>query len=201
MAFALDALVRDFGQGIEAVDARRPQAVNSRSGKPFQVDLGPHTEIDTVELVMRELATRAPAVYEGKYSTSVPYPEDTRSKCDLCFGRGPVYDLAVEVKMARILGDNGKPNDNLVMHMLSPYPTHRSALTDCIKLQGTSLSSRRAVIVYGYEAEGFPLQPLIEAFELLARQSVSLGQRHSARFSGLVHPVHASGSVYGWEVS
>jgi len=27
------------------------------------------------------------------------------------------------------MGDNGKPNDNMLMHILSPYPAHRSALT------------------------------------------------------------------------
>lgn len=35
---------------------------------------------------------------------------------------------------ASALGDNGKPNDNMIMHILSPYPDHRSALTDCSKL-------------------------------------------------------------------
>ena len=33
--------------------------------------------------------------------------------------------------MLRFMGDNGKLNDNIVMHILSPYPEHRSALTDC----------------------------------------------------------------------
>ena len=27
-----------------------------------------------------------------------------------------------EVKMLRLMGDNGKPNDNMLMHILSPYP-------------------------------------------------------------------------------
>jgi hypothetical protein len=36
--------------------------------------------------------------------------------------------------MLRLMGDNGKPNDNMLMHILSPYPSHRSALTDCQKL-------------------------------------------------------------------
>jgi hypothetical protein len=33
--------------------------------------------------------------------------------------------------MLRLLGDNGKLNDNMLMHVLSPYQAHRSALTDC----------------------------------------------------------------------
>ena len=41
--------------------------------------------------------------------------------------------------MLRFLGDNGKPNDNILMHVLSPYPQHRSALTDCEKLARSSV--------------------------------------------------------------
>lgn len=36
--------------------------------------------------------------------------------------------------MLRLFGDNAKLNDNMLMHLLSPYPAHRSALTDCEKL-------------------------------------------------------------------
>ena len=201
MALTLRALVEDFARGIEAADARRPQAVNARSGKFFQPGLGPHNEINTVDLVMQELGDVSPEAYWGKYSTSVPYPEDPRSKCDLCLGAGATYEWAIEVKMVRMLGDNGKPNDNLVMHMLSPYQVHRSALTDCGKLQRTELARSRAVLVYGYSAEEFPLEPLIGAFEVLAGTQVSLGPRHEAPFSGLVHPVHASGIVFAWEIA
>jgi hypothetical protein len=42
--------------------------------------------------------------------------------------------MAVEVKMLRLMGDNGKPNDNMLMHILSPYPDDNSALTDCQRL-------------------------------------------------------------------
>jgi hypothetical protein len=40
----------------------------------------------------------------------------------------------------RILGDNGKLNDNMLMHILSPYPQHRSAVTDCNKLRAGTIS-------------------------------------------------------------
>lgn len=53
----------------------------------------------------------------------------------------------MEVKMLRLMGDNGKPNDNILMHILSPYPEHRSALTDCDKLRGSNLSDRCAVMI------------------------------------------------------
>jgi hypothetical protein len=34
------------------------------------------------------------------------------------------WGWAIEVKMLRLMGDNGKLNDNMVMHILSPYPAH-----------------------------------------------------------------------------
>lgn len=59
-------------------------------------------------------------------------------KCDLVLEG----EWAVEVKMLRCLGDNGKPNDNILMHILSPYPAHRSALTDCMKLRDSGFAER-----------------------------------------------------------
>ena len=64
----------------------------------------------------------------------MPYPVLARQRCDIAIG-DPIQ-WAVEVKMLRLFGDNGKLNDNMVMHVLSPYPQHRSALTDVSKLQG-----------------------------------------------------------------
>lgn len=57
-----------------------------------------------------------------------------RQKCDLCVGASSSWDWAIEIKMLRLMGDNGKPNDNMLMHILSPYAGDRSALTDCVKL-------------------------------------------------------------------
>jgi hypothetical protein len=56
----------------------------------------------------------------------------------------PDWSWAIEVKLLRLLGDNGKPNDNILMHILSPYPAHRSAFTDCTKLLGAPLGRRKA---------------------------------------------------------
>ncbi len=44
----------------------------------------------------------------------------------------------------RLMGDNGKPNDNILTHILSPYPAHRSAVTDCAKLLESGLGDRKA---------------------------------------------------------
>jgi hypothetical protein len=52
--------------------------------------------------------------------------------------------------MLRLMGDNGKPNDNMLMHIVSPYSSHRSALTDCQKLAASGFSESLAVLIYGY---------------------------------------------------
>lgn len=70
--------------------------------------------------------------------------------------------------MLRLMGDNGKPNDNMLMHILSPYPADRSALTDCSKLLTSGPGDRQAVIIYGFDYPGLPMDPAIEAFETLA---------------------------------
>ncbi len=133
-------------------------------------------------------------------SVGVPYPEVPRQRCDLCLGPASAWRWAVEIKMLRILGDNGKANDNILMHILSPYAEHRSALTDCIKLARSPIARRKAILIYGYDADAWPLEPAVDAFEALAATKVSLGPRQAAEFSGLVHPVHSSGRVFAWEV-
>lgn len=191
----LEGFVADFALGMEKADARRPQQVSSRTGKAYQPGLGPHTEAKTVDLVMLELEATKPDVYLG-YSTGVPYPGLSPVKrCDLVVGT-----WAVEAKMLRIMGDNGKPNDNMLMHILSPYPQHRSALTDCRKLGESSLGPRKAILIFGYEYEVWPMEPTITAFETLAAREVSLGNRRSASVERLVHPVHQQGAVFGWEI-
>jgi hypothetical protein len=103
--------------------------------------------------------------------------------------------------MLRLFGDNGKLNDNMLMHILSPYPAHRSALTDCAKLTTSGLAGRTAILIFGYDYEGWAMDPAIEAFETLAAERVILGDRHEAAYDDLIHPVHRRGRVFAWEVA
>jgi hypothetical protein len=99
------------------------------------------------------------------------------------------------------MGDNGKPNDNMLMHILSPYPKDRSALTDCGKLVRSGLPGKKAIVIYGFDYPGLPMDPAIEAFEVLAARAVRLGKRAVGSYADLVHPVHGHGRVFGWEVT
>ena len=190
----LSQIVTGLADGIKAADAALPIAVNQRSGKPFRPGIGPHTESDTIQLAFDALPPgRLPhAVFEA------PYPTSPNQKCDILFEGEPGW--AIEVKMLRMYGDNGKPNDNMLLHLLSPYPKHRSAVTDTTKLRESGFAHRLAIVIYGYESERFPLLPAIAAFEILSRDLTGLSVRCEAQFEGLVHPVHRAGSVYGWEI-
>ena len=168
------------------VDALSPVAVSQRSGVAYQPGIGPHTESSTVRLVMERLSFAHPERY-ANFALGVPYGAGLRQACDLCLGPPSAWDLAVEVKMLRMLGDNGKPNDNILMHILSPYPAHRSALTDCVKLAATELAPRKGIIIYGYDYKSWPMDPAIEAFEALGEAASGLGPRSVASFAGLVH--------------
>lgn len=195
----LGNIVQDFAAAVERVDALRPVAINQRSGVSFQPGIGPHTEANTVRLVFSDLASMFRDVY-ADHSLGVPYGDGSRQSCDLCLGHAPSWAWAIEVKMLRLMGDNGKPNDNILMHILSPYPQHRSALTDCDKLRASVLGDRRAVMIFGYDYVGWPMDPAIEAFETLAHSRGLLGPREHASFDGLTHPVHQRGRVFAWQV-
>ena len=80
--------------------------------EPTLPGLGPFSEAQTVKLVMAELQQMCPERY-SKFTLEVSYPESSRSKCDLCIGAAPHWDWAIEIKMLRLLGDNGLPNDNM----------------------------------------------------------------------------------------
>jgi hypothetical protein len=193
-------LVMDFARGIEAVDSRAPVASSSRTGASYQPGIGPHTEAQTIKLVMAHLAEADPARY-ASYRLGVPYADGTRQACDVCLGAPVAWEWAIEVKMLRLMGDNGKLNDNMLMHILSPYPAQRSALTDCTKLVASLLGTQKAIVIYGYDYPDWPMDPAIEAFETLANQQVKLASHAVASFDGLIHPVHQRGRVFGWQVA
>lgn len=189
----LGQFVEDLARAIRTADSAAPKHATYMPG------IGPHTEKLTLALAMRVLSSELPTIY-ADYSEEVPYPSARRSKCDLCLGTAPAWQWAIEAKMLRFMGDNGKPNDNILMHILSPYPAHRSAVTDGPKLLGSGLAGRKAIVIFGYDYPDWPMDPAIEAFELLAGERVTLGPRQVASYFGLVHPIHVAGRVFGWEL-
>jgi hypothetical protein len=190
----LEELTTHFARGIMLADAKRPVAVSYRSGKPYQAGIGPFTEEKTIELVMAEIGEKF-----TPFLTNVSYGSNSRQRCDLCIGSIGAWQIAVEFKMLRIMGDNGKPNDAMLTHILSPYSAHRSALTDCRKLAESSFGCPKALMVWCYEYEKWPAEPVVECLEQLA--GPLLNNRVSAPFDSLIHPIHRQGTVHGWFVA
>jgi hypothetical protein len=196
----LTSFVSDFASALMSADAKRPIAVSATTQRSYQAGIGPHTETATLRLIQNELAAMNPGLY-GRIETDIPYPNAPRQKCDWRWSTpsGEVFDI--EAKMMRLMGDNAKPNDNILTHILSPYPQQRSALTDCQKLLGSGFPGYPVILIYGYEYEGYPLEPVIDAFEYIAAKAVRLSDRHTASFRMLIHPVHQAGAVYAWTIS
>ena len=190
--------VADIAGAIVRVDSRSPIWTSSTTGKSYQPGIGPHPETETLRLVTSDLSESAPKRF-GNLTLNVPYPSAPRQKCDLVVRAKESW--AIEVKMLRLMGDNGKPNDNMLMHILSPYPSHRSALTDCDKLVSSGFDTNLAILIYGFDYPSWPMDPAVDAFEELARARVTLGQRSGAAFSGLIHPIHKEGRVFAWPVA
>ena len=190
----LEKFIEEFSKSIVLADRKRPQKI-SRTGTQYQHGIGPHTEDETVALTLEEF----PECWDGLFDTSVCFPDNRRSKCDLCINtsEGKLY---IEIKMMRIFGDNGKTNDNITTHILSPYPQQRSALTDIQKLVESGFEGKKAIVIYGYDYEAYPMEEMINCFEKLAIGKLDLPRIYS-KFAGLIHPIHKNGEVYGWMIN
>ena len=189
----LEGFVQDFAAGLIAADYKRPQAVDVGSGTLFKPGIGPHSEAEAVSLIAKELELADPSVYADRISLDVPYPDAPSQMCDLCIGGQPNWAWAVEVQMLRFMGEDGKLDGNILRH-------HRSAVTDCLTLGNSPLGERKAVIIYGFDHEQWPLDPAIDAFEKFAAAKVVLGSRHVAAFDSLMHPIYARGRVFAWDI-
>jgi hypothetical protein len=112
---------------------------------------------------------------------------------------------AIEIKIARPFGNDGKRAENWSVNLLHPYPGNESLLGDCLKLRSLQCQEQKAVLAIGYEHDPpkISLEPLARSFEVIATYvlSIQLGERVSAIRTGLVHPVHQRLTVMGWTVT
>ena len=192
---SLVELVSDFAGGLKSADAMAPQAVSFRSGRTYQPGIGPHAENAAVRLAVEQMRQAKPLLYGA--AGPVPYPGG-RQQCDL--GIGDPLQWAIEVKMARAYGDNGKLDDTYLKDLLSPYESDRSALTDAAKLARSGFAYRKAILIYGFDYPTRPPDPALDALQLLLGQGVRIGPRQTSACEGLIHPVHHTGRVVGWEI-
>lgn len=179
----LDELLNDIAAALVAIDA------SQRPFRAFHPGVGPYGEPQLVALVAAHLNQLAN--YNGKVRTK---------RCpDLLIPN----EWAVEFKITRPFGDNGKQAENWSVNLLHPYPGNISALGDCFKLYGYQGAERRAILVIGYEhvPPKIDLSPLIESFEIIAKNVLGmvLSPRIERYHDSLIHPVHQALRVYAWE--
>jgi hypothetical protein len=184
MATELSQFVSDVSNCLHEIDT------SGTRFKEFQPGVGPYGEPQLVKLIAERLNQNFG--YGGRAVT--------RRSPDLLI-RG---DWAVEVKIARPFGDNGKQAENWSVNLLHPYPGNVSTIGDCYKLLEYPGPERRAVLVIGFEHNPpeIDLSPLLRAFEAVAREvcRIHLSERSEVRRSELVHPVHRVLRVAAWEV-
>lgn len=180
----MKTLVTDIAAALEALDA------SLIPFRHYQPGVGPYGEPQLVAAVAEWLDTKAP--YSGRVVTK-------RTPDLLIQGL-----WALEFKLVRPFGDNGKLAENWSVNLLHPYPDNTSALGDCVKLMALDRPERKGIIVICYEhtPPQVTIQPLVNGFELLAKHvmHIELSERVSAVRAGLVHPIHQQLTVFGWEV-
>jgi hypothetical protein len=181
----LEALVADVADALAAVDAAR------FVHKEFQAGIGPFGEADAVRASLHWLMQSKPADYSGAKTKRLP---------DLLIPSC----WAVEFKVIRPFGDNGRPAEHWSENVLHPYAGNTSSLGDCLKLRDSPLTERKAIIIFGFEhtPPQVALEPAVRGFELLAKLllGLDLSPRREALRVGLVHPVHQQLRVFGYEV-
>ena len=185
MALALAEFVADFADALAAVDATR--VVH----KAFQPGIGPFGEADAVRAALAWLRTAKARTYQRAAIKRLP---------DLLLSS----EWAVEFKVVRPFGDNGKPAEHWSENVLHPYPGNTSSLGDCVKLLASGLVERKAIVIFGFEHSPpvVPLETALAGFELLASQvlRLRLSPRVEELRKDLVHPVHQQLRVFGYEV-
>jgi hypothetical protein len=180
----LEDTVADIADGLAKIDSQRVPF------RAFQPGVGPYGEPQLVKLIAEYL--NGFPKYRGLVRT--------KRTPDLLIPN----EWAMEFKIARPFGDNGREAENWSVNLLHPYEGNVSTIGDCYKLAKLQCVERKAVVVVGYEH--FPAQvdltPLIESFEAVAKYvaRIDLSVRVECRRDGLVHPVHQMVRVFAWEV-
>ena len=166
---------------LKEFDAERPVHKNFKPG------IGPFGEPQLIREVAKRLSSRGVAA---------------RTK------RTPDLDIenvwAIEAKIVRPFGDNGRQAENWSVNLLHPYEGNTSLVGDALKLSHLDGYKHRCLLVIGFEHHPpkISLDPLLESFEAIVNRvtKVSLGRRLEEKREGLVHPEHQIVRCVGWEV-
>lgn len=178
-------LVNHFAEALRWIDESRVPFKELRPG------VGPYGEPQVVRRCLEYLRDRYPEEYSGA--------KTKRNPDVLIPGR-----WALEFKIVRPYGDNGREAEHWSQNLLHPYPGNVSSIGDIISLLSLERSEKKGVVVFTYEHDPprTPVGVMVDCFEALARDvlRLPLGPRHAAELANLVHPVHQKATVYGWQI-
>jgi hypothetical protein len=180
----LAVLVSDVADALFQIDATRA------CFRDFQPGVGPFGEPQLVKVLAAQLNLLP--TYAGSAQTKRSPDLLIRDK------------WAIEIKITRPFGDNGREAEDWSVNLLHPYPGNTSSIGDCYKLLKYQGSERRVVMVIGYEHNPpkIDLTCLIDSFQAIAANvlKIRLSDAVHQRRAGLVHPTHQALRVYAWEV-
>lgn len=112
---------------------------------------------------------------------------------------------AIEFKIVRPFGDNGKEAENWSVNLLHPYRGNVSLIGDAFKLLELDDLEHKGLLMLGYEHNPaiIDLAPLILSFEVLMTKvmKIKIEPRIEVRIENLIHPVHQVLRCVGWELT
>ena len=155
--------------------------------KAFRPGIGPFGEPQIVSLIAARLANKGIVA-------------KTRRTPDLDIE----HQWAIEFKIVRPFGDNGKVAENWSVNMLHPYAGSTSLIGDAIKLANLEQYPNKGLFVIGFEHSPprIPLDPLLDSFEAIASQvmGIHLYARLEEKRVGLIHSEHQVLRCVGWQL-
>jgi hypothetical protein len=164
---------------LKQFDDERPVHKNFRPG------IGPFGEAQIVTEIAKRLSSHG-------------IPAQTKRTPDLEIRS----EWALEFKIVRPFGDNGREAENWSVNLLHPYPGNVSLIGDAIKLMALNNYRHKALFVIGYEHDPprISLDPLISSFETISREvmTIRLSERVEVKRAQLVHPEHQVLRCVGW---
>jgi hypothetical protein len=176
-------LVETIADILKKLDSERPVH------KTFQPGIGPFGEPQIVRIIAQRL-------------TDMGVEAQTRRSPDLDIGG--VW--AIEFKIVRPFGDNGREAENWSVNVLHPYAGNVSLIGDAMKLSNDlHMYRNKGLFVIGFEHDParISLDPLIDSFELVTRHvmRIALGERIEEKRTNLCHPEHQVLRCIGWQLT
>jgi len=174
-------IVKTIADILKEFDAEKPVH------KAFRPGIGPFGEPQIVSVIAKRLSTMG---IQAK----------TKRTPDLDIK----HEWAIEFKIVRPFGDNGKEAENWSVNMLHPYSGNVSLVGDAMKLTKLETYPHKGLFVIGFEHSPakISLDSLIDSFELIVKQvmRIDLGERIEQKREGLVHSEHQVLRCIGWQL-